>query len=381
MPFFSFLINNSNDLLSEFNIKPNIVYFSKSTYIWKKINKKNNEKHLNFKREKRNKALILANTILFCLPPSIGIGDAVEYAQSIKAIKDSKIFDKIGIAFCENYSFIFRDYFNLENLYPHVISKEILQKYQSIFHFTLEIKALQNQKNIRSNIDTEIKKFFKIKSNSLILNKFNNIKKKNTISIFPISNSPLRTMPINILNNLINFLNKYFLVEVYFDKSSEISNYLLERTNKKNIKIKDPISKVELVDEIKKIEYGIFMDSGPLHIAKLFNKKGILIESSVSSKILLNDYNKIISIKNNFTSKYCRSPCGLTDLFNHNGNSGCYNSLRTTLSKNKKNNSIYYLERRGIKNNYLSHIKAPVGCLRTLNVQNILNYIIKDLSL
>ena len=112
------------------------------------------------------------------MPPSIGLGDAVEYAQSIKAIKDSKIFDKIGIAFCENYSFIFRDYFNLENLYPYIISKESIQKYQSIFHFTLEIKALQNQKNIRSNIDTEIKKFFKIKSNSLTLNKFNNIKKK-----------------------------------------------------------------------------------------------------------------------------------------------------------------------------------------------------------
>ena len=32
------------------------------------------------------------------------------------------------------------------------------------------------------------------------------------------------------------------------------------------------------------------MDSGPLHIAKLFNKKGLLITSSVGQDILLNKY-------------------------------------------------------------------------------------------
>ena len=37
--------------------------------------------------------------------------------------------------------------------------------------------------------------------------------------------------------------------------------------------------------------------------------------------------------------------------------------------------------RRGVKNNYTSYIKNPVGCLQSLNVQNILTYIKKDLSL
>ena len=75
-----------------------------------------------------------------------------------------------------------------------------------------------------------------------------------------------------------------------------------------------------LFQQLKKIEYGIFMDSGPLHVAKMFNKKGLLIETSVSSKILLRNYKMIKGIENTFSSHFCKAPCGLTDIFNHNNN-------------------------------------------------------------
>ena len=39
------------------------------------------------------------------------------------------------------------------------------------------------------------------------------------------------------------------------------------------------------------------------------------------------------------------------------------------------------MNNRGVKNYYLDYIKKPVGCLSSLNVQNIYNVIKKDLSL
>ena len=39
------------------------------------------------------------------------------------------------------------------------------------------------------------------------------------------------------------------------------------------------------------IEYGIFMDSGPLHLAKLLRKRGTLIITTVGQDILLNSSN------------------------------------------------------------------------------------------
>ena len=115
MPYFSFSLNYKQKLLNDFNIKPNQVYFSKNNYIWKILNK-----------------------------------------------EKSNVLKNFGIAFTEQYSFIFKDIFKLDKIYPYIISKKELNQFDSVFHFTLEIEALKNQKNIRSNIVKEIKMFFKI---------------------------------------------------------------------------------------------------------------------------------------------------------------------------------------------------------------------------
>ena len=138
--------------------------------------------------------------------------------------------------------------------------------------------------------------------------------------------------------------------------------------------------KQDLVYSIKNIEYGLFMDSGPLHVAKIFNKRGFLLETSVSSKILLKNYNLIKGIENTFSSVFCNAPCGLTDIFNYENTYGCYDSLKIK-SKTCKNNNFKNLINRGVKNHYLENIKKPVGCTSSLNVQNIYNVIKKDLSL
>ena len=100
MPYFSFslkqnfLIKDKNN--SDFSeILIDTVYFSKSTYLWRVFNKKANQKYINFaKFEERKKAEFKKRSILFCLPPSIGFGDIVEYALAIKTIYENNIFQK-----------------------------------------------------------------------------------------------------------------------------------------------------------------------------------------------------------------------------------------------------------------------------------------------
>ena len=122
------------------------------------------------------------------------------------------------------------------------------------------------------------------------------------------------------------------------------------------------------------------MDSGPLHVAKMLNKRGLLIETSVSSNILLSDYQLIKCIENKFSSVFCKAPCGLTDIFNYNNHFGCYDSLKIRSTKLKKNN-FKNMTNRGVKNYYLANYKKPVGCLSSLNVQTIYYAIKKDLSI
>ena len=87
MPFFSFLIKDNIDLLNDFNIKHKQLYFSKSTKLWKILNNKNNNKILSVNREKRKKLNKIGNSVLFCLPPNIGLGDAIEYARALKSFR------------------------------------------------------------------------------------------------------------------------------------------------------------------------------------------------------------------------------------------------------------------------------------------------------
>ena len=381
MPFFSFSINEVTPSLQKYNITANKLYFSKNTQLWKLIKKipKSNINKLGF--EKRHSVRSIGKKILFCLPPNIGLGDAIEYASALKSVSDSNIFEKLAVAFVGEFEFLLKDYFNLKNNYPYIIDNADLRKFDTIFHLTLEIQSLINQKYHRSDIYNEITSFFKIKDTKIkkkfLKNKNYKIKK---ISVFPLSNSPIRTMPIELLIKLTCLLKKHFTIEIFLNQNSEISNLIHKSLINEDVNIIDPKNKKTLISSIKKIEYGIFMDSGPLHVAKMFNKKGLLIETSVSSKILLHNYKMIKGIENTFSSFFCKAPCGLTDIFNHNNQHGCFDSLQIKKTKFKREN-YKNLINRGVKNHYKKNFIEPVGCVSSLNVQNIYNAIMKDLSL
>ena len=76
------------------------------------------------------------------------------------------------------------------------------------------------------------------------------------------------------------------------DKSS-ISNYIEENIDSNLIQKKYPKNLDELILLIKKINFGIFIDSGPLHVAKILGKSGIFIASTVDKTVLLNGFETI----------------------------------------------------------------------------------------
>lgn len=386
MPYFSFSLKKNflknNDLPIEDidNIVNNKIYFSKNTYLWKSLNKNKNRKYTNFfKYEKRKKINKIGKKILFCLPPSIGLGDAVEYSLAIKAVSVAKKFDVVAVAYVGRYKYIFSKYFDLNNIYKDLVDANEFKFFDSIFHITLEIKAFLNQKYLREDIETSLNSFFNV-----IRYRKKNTEKKNIIkkiTIFPISQSPLRSMPIETLNQIIDKLVQDFKIEVVLDNNSLISNFIKKKIINKNIEQSMPVDLKTLCNKVENIEYGIFMDSGPLHLAKILNKKGIIIISTVNKKILLNDFNSISVFENNYKSKYCTAPCGLTNIFNYNNKSGCYDSLKIAfedLMKLKNNNS---LQRGQVKNSYIDFIKKPVACLNNINIDKLIHEIKKGMKI
>jgi len=381
MPYFSFSIKENLNSIEFENVKQNITYYSKNTKLWKLLHSKKMKPIINFiKFENRIKATILKKNILFCVPPSIGLGDAIEYGLAINSIKKNLFFKKIGIAFVGNYSFLFKKYFSADYIYPHIISDREIKEYDDVFHFTLEIEELKKQKYVRSNIAEQISKYFSIPFENTINFSKKKFRKIKTVSLFPISNSPIRTMPINLINELILFLKNRVNLKIYFNNNSEISNYIESNIIKEGYQKIDPVDCPTLIKQIENIEYGVFIDSGPLHVAKVLEKKGIFIETSVSNNILLKNINTIKPSMNSYKSSFCNAPCGLIDTFNYKNRVGCYDTLEITQNEILNLSNFNILQRGRAKKNILFYLLNPVGCIKKLNIRRIIKQIEEDLS-
>jgi ADP-heptose:LPS heptosyltransferase len=148
----------------------------------------------------------------------------------------------------------------------------------------------------------------------------------------------------------------------------------------KNVIKSKPLNLEELIEEIDKTEFGIFMDSGPLHLAKIKNIRGILIESSINSNKLLNQFNSISVYKNNYHSKFCSKTCGLVNIFNYNNTFGCYDSLNVSKQVILDLDDLNQLQRGAIKKSYINFIDNPVNCLKEINFKKLIKYINKKIS-
>ena len=383
MPYFSFSLKQSflnstlrNNLLN-YKLETDVKYFSKNTNIWKILNKKNVSIHLNsICIEKRKDYIQGCSSVLFLMPPSIGLGDSIEYALAIKNIINKKLFKKIGIGFSENYSYIFTKLFKFENVYNNFISEKNLMNYETSFHFTKEIKNFKDQKYNRSDIEKEICNFFKIKVKRNYRKTKNEVKK---ITLFPISTSPIRTLPVNVINSIISKFSKKIKIDLVLDNFYQTSKFVVPRINSNNVNFIFHYELEDLVKIIKNIDYGIFIDSGPLHLAKILNKRGLFIETSVSHQKLLKNFNNFEIIKNTYSSKYCKAPCGLTNLFNINNSMGCFDTHKMKYSDIMKKNLKKNLHRGIVKNKYNEFMIEPVECIKNIDLKQILNNIEKIL--
>ena len=374
MAFFSFsLFKDPLTYLSN-KIEPNQKFFSKDITLWKELSNRNKKKQIcNLNHENRLPLNSLGSKILICLPPKFGLGDAVEYSIGIKSIIESNKFSKIGIAFCSNMVFIFKNLFSFANIYPVIISENEMKGYDTIFHITLELEALRFQKYNRSNIINEFCKYFnvpvadfKIKTQKKL-----NQKKIKEIAIFPVSTSMIRSLPYKIIDQILKNFHGEYQFKIFID-DSDFSKHLVDKSFNNNWVFIKPIGIKNLIKEIKEIEFGIFVDSGPLHIAKIFDKMGLLIETSVSSKILLSNSKKIHSVENQYQSNFCYGPCGLVDMFSMNSRIGCYENHEISYEDIKDLKSFKILQRWNKKENNLNIISNPVGCISNINIKNIL---------
>jgi len=176
-----------------------------------------------------------------------------------------------------------------------------------------------------------------------------------------------------------HYIDKYS-IEIYLDES-EISEYVYNNIyHKDKLHFHYPANYEKLIEKIKNIEFGVFPDSGPLHIAKIYQKKGILLVSSVSKTILLNKFYSIKSIQSNYKSDYCEGPCGLVNIFEYENNYGCYDKLLLSKTDILQSKNLNKLQRGNLKKNYLNLYISSINCYKFFDGEKIIKFLSKHLN-
>ena len=114
-------------------------------------------------------------------------------------------------------------------------------------------------------------------------------------------------------------------------------------------------------------------------MAKIYQKKGVLLISSVSKNILLNKFYSIKSIESNYKSDYCKGPCGLVNVFEYEKNYGCYDKLLLSKSDLLKSKNFNKLQRGDLKKNYLNLYISSINCYKSFDSKKVVKFLSKHL--
>ncbi len=152
------------------------------------------------------------------------------------------------------------------------------------------------------------------------------------VGILPLASSPLRTLPPALILGLSRLLGEDGMdVRIVLNRQQNQSEYLrsaLAAAAPDLVYIADTRSVADLLAVMRRFDYAVFADSGPAHLSKLEQRPGAAVFTSAPSELLLGRHGNLHPIQVQFSSDYCKAPCGLAKLRQtSDGRVGCMASL------------------------------------------------------
>jgi len=152
------------------------------------------------------------------------------------------------------------------------------------------------------------------------------------IRLFPLASSPLRTLPVATARALAVAAAELGEVEIVLAKGqlgSERYRGLLADGLPSAVTVTPGCRDLkELARKVESVDFGIFADSGPSHIAKLFDTPGVTVFTSATSGPLVGRFASLKPWQTPYSGTRCTAPCGLaTYLRTPAGRGGCWETL------------------------------------------------------
>jgi hypothetical protein len=134
----------------------------------------------------------------------------------------------------------------------------------------------------------------------------------------------------------------------------------------------------ELMQAIDGLDYGVFADSGPAHMSKLFRTPGVAVYTSAPGDVLQGRFRNLAAWTVPYSGPHCRAPCGLAKLrMTAAGRFGCMGSLGVSLDALP---SVARAANPAVVEEFF--LRAPVPCVAELarNHDSLVAFVGADLA-
>jgi ADP-heptose:LPS heptosyltransferase len=272
-----------------------------------------------------------AKRVLFLLPAQ-ALGEAVAMFLFLQAVLERYPTARLAVACAQSAADIYALDGRIE-LFTLWIAKKRLQEFDALIDLG-QVAARRNIDIWPVDMEAELLTAFDLAPSASYGSEPRRIQGKEAlrIGILPLATSPLRTLPITVTLALVAALKERGHVTLSLNRDQQQGRlYAGEVAGRlgAEVTLVDGFASIgALMAAIRDFDYAVFADSGPAHIAKLFQTPGVAVYSSAPGDVLQGRFTNLARWTVPYVGPYCAAPCGLAKLRQTAaGRVGCMGSL------------------------------------------------------
>jgi ADP-heptose:LPS heptosyltransferase len=279
--------------------------------------------------------LDLAGKRLLFLLPSQALGGNVATILAIAALQEHRKPAGIGVACSKSTTDLYKLLRGVA-IHPYWIGAAEAERYD----FIVDLGHIEARRDIEIwpvDMESEILRAFGVPPAARFPAEARAMRGgRPRIGVFPLGSSPLRSFPPAVTIALARALKGEGAVTLFLNRDQlqgRLSRQEIDRAKLADIRIVDGFEAIgELARAIERMDYAVFADSGPAHMAKLWAVPGVAVYTSAPGEVLQGRFRNLANWQVAFRGPHCAAPCGLAKLRqDRSGRFGCMGSLATTL--------------------------------------------------
>ena len=279
--------------------------------------------------------LDLAGKRLLFLLPSQALGGNVATILAIAALQEHRKPAGIGVACTKSTTDLYKLVRSVA-IHPYWIAAAEAERYD----YVVDLGHIEARRDIEIwpvDMEGEILRAFDVPPATRFAAEARPMRAaRPRIGIFPLGSSPLRSFPPAVTIELARALRQEGAVTVFLNRGQlqgRLSRQEIDQAKLADIRVVDGFEAIgELARAIERMDYAVFADSGPAHMAKLWGVPGVAVYTSAPGEVLQGRFRNLANWQVAFQGPHCAAPCGLAKLRQDRaGRFGCMGSLGATL--------------------------------------------------